>query len=112
LNPNEIQILCGANLNSEDLQLAISYAELAQSLAFSDFLQFQRSECERLELAALNAPPTDFEACRSAIIAWQQRRLVVKTFEQTVIDSANALKSAELENADARNTSRSDRSGW
>ena len=101
------------NLESDDLQLAISYSELAQSLAFQDFLKFQRVECERLELAALNAPATDFEACRSAIIAWQQRRLVVKTLEQTVIDSANALKSEQLENDDARpDPSRTDRSGW
>ena len=100
-------------MQSDELQLAISYAELAQSLAFRDFLQFQHTECERLELAALNAPATDFEACRSAIIAWQQRRLVVKTLEQTVIDSANALKQTELENIDARpDPSRTDRSGW
>src|ERR1017187_4355517 len=100
-------------MEADDLQLAISYAELAQSLAFRDFLQFQRTECERLELAALNAPSTDFEACRSAIIAWQQRRLVMKTLEQTVIDSSTALKSAQLENEDARpDPSRTDRSGW
>lgn len=100
-------------MEANDLQLAISYAELAQSLAFQDFLQFQRTECERLELAALNAPATDFEACRSAIIAWQQRRLVVKTLEQTVIDSANALKTEQQENEDARtDPSRTDRSGW
>ena len=97
----------------DEMQLAISYAELAQSLAFQDFCKFQRAECERLELAALNAPATDFEACRSAIIAWQQRRLVVKTLEQTVIDSANALKSQELENIDARtNADRASRTGW
>jgi hypothetical protein len=95
-------------LEADDLQLAISYAELAQSLAFQDFLRFQRIECERLELIALELPATDFEACRSAIIAWQQRRLVMKTIEQTVIDSANAMK---LENEDAR-TDRPDRSGW
>ena len=100
-------------MQPDDLQLAISYAELADSLAFRDFLEFQRTECERLELAALNAPSTDFEACRSAIIAWQQRRLVVKTLEQTVIDSSTALKSIELENTDARpDPSRTDRSGW
>ena len=100
-------------MQPDDLQLAISYAELADSLAFRDFLEFQRTECERLELAALNAPSTDFEACRSAIIAWQQRRLVVRTLEQTVIDSSTALKSIELENADARpDPSRTDRSGW
>ena len=100
-------------MQPDDLQLAISYAELADSLAFRDFLEFQRTECERLELAALNAPSTDFEACRSAIIAWQQRRLVLKTLEQTVIDSSTALKSAQLENADARpDPSRTDRSGW
>jgi hypothetical protein len=98
-------------MESDDLQLAISYAELAQSLAFRDFLQFQRMECERLELAALNAPSTDFEACRSAIIAWQQRRMVMKTLEQTVMDSANALKQTEVENEDVRH-SRTDRSGW
>lgn len=96
-------------MEADDLQLAISYAELAQSLAFRDFLQFQAAECERLEQIALNAPATDFEACRSAIIAWQQRRLVVKTLEQTVIDSAHALKSTELENDDVRTE---DRSGW
>ena len=100
-------------MQPDEMQLAISYAELAQSLAFRDFLQFQSMECERLELAALNASATDFEACRSAIIAWQQRRLVVKTLEQTVIDSANALKSVQLENDDARpDPSRTDRSGW
>ena len=98
-------------MQPDEMQLAISYAELAQSLAFQDFLEFQRTECERLELAALNAPATDFEACRSAIIAWQQRRLVVKTLEQTVMDSANALKQVELENRDAR-PDRTDRSGW
>ena len=100
-------------MQPDEMQLAISYAELAQSLAFQDFCKFQRAECERLELAALNAPATDFEVCRSAIIAWQQRRLVVKTLEQTVIDSANALKQTELENDDARpDPSRTDRSGW
>ena len=100
-------------MQSDDLQLAISYAELAQSIAFRDFLQFQSAECERLELAALNAPATDFEACRSAIIAWQQRRLVVKTLEQTVMDSASALKHTEMENDDARNDQgRNQRSGW
>jgi len=98
-------------MEPDDLQLAISYSELSNSLAFRDFLQFQRMECERLELAALNAPTTDFEACRSAIIAWQQRRLVMKTLEQTVVDSANALKQTELENNDAR-PDRTDRSGW
>ena len=100
-------------MQPDEMQLAISYAELAQSLAFQDFCKFQRAECERLELAALNAPATDFEACRSAIIAWQQRRLVVKTLEQTVIDSANALKTEQQENLDARpDPSRTDRSGW
>jgi hypothetical protein len=100
-------------MEPDDLQLAISYAELAQSLAFRDFLQFQRMECERLELAALNAPSTDFELCRSAIIAWQQRRLVMKTLEQTVMDSADALKSQELENTDERtNADRASRTGW
>lgn len=100
-------------MQPDEMQLAISYAELAQSIAFRDFIQFQTTECERLELAALNTPATDFEACRSAIIAWQQRRLVVKTLEQTVIDSANALKSVQLENDDARpDPSRTDRSGW
>jgi hypothetical protein len=100
-------------MEPDDLQLAISYAELAQSLAFRDFLQFQRMECERLELAALNAPTADFEACRSAIIAWQQRRLVVKTLEQTVADSATALKLQQEENTDERpDPSRTDRSGW
>jgi hypothetical protein len=100
-------------MQPDEMQLAISYAELAQSLAFQDFLKYQRVECERLEFAALNAPATNFEACRSAIIAWQQRRLVVKTLEQTVIDSANAIKSEELENTDARSDpSRTDRSGW
>ena len=99
-------------MEADDLQLAISYAELANSLAFKDFLQFQRMECERLEQIALNAPATDFEACRSAIIAWQQRRIVMKTLEQTVVDSATALKS-EVENDDARpDPSRTDRSGW
>lgn len=99
-------------MEADDLQLAISYAELGQSLAFRDFLKFQRMECERLEQIALNAPATDFEACRSAIIAWQQRRIVMKTLEQTVIDSAAALKS-EVENDDARpDPSRTDRSGW
>ena len=100
-------------MEADDLQLAIAYADLAQSIAFQDFLRFQRTECERLELAALNAPATDFEACRSAIIAWQQRRLVMHTLEQTVIDSATALKSAQLENDDARpDPSRTDRAGW
>lgn len=89
------------------MQLAISYAELANSLAFQDFLQFQAGECERLEQIALNAPATDFEACRSAIIAWQQRRLVVKTLEQTVIDSATAMKATEMENNE-----RPDRTNW
>jgi hypothetical protein len=100
-------------MQADELQLAISYADLAQSIAFNDFLRYQRVECERLELAALNAPATDFEACRSAIIAWQQRRLVVKTLEQAVIDSANALKSEELENQDARtDADRASRAGW
>lgn len=100
-------------MDPNDLQLAISYAELAQSLAFRDFLQFQASECERLEQIALNAPATDFEACRSAIIAWQQRRLVVKTLEQTVIDSATAMKVTEMENMDARtDADRASRANW
>lgn len=100
-------------MEADDLQLAISYADLANSLAFRDFLKFQAAECERLEYAALNAPATEFEICRSAIIAWQQRRLVVKTLEQTVLDSASALKSEQLENQDARpDPSRSDRAGW
>lgn len=98
-------------MDPDDFQLAISYAELASSLAFRDFLRFQSMECERLELAALNAPATDFESCRSAIIAWQQRRLVVRTLEQTVKDSANAVKAMELENMNER-TDRTDRSGW
>lgn len=89
-------------MEPDDLQLAISYAELAGSLAFKDFLRFQQTECERLELAALNAPATEFEACRSAIIAWQQRRLVVKTLEDTVRDSAEALKSQQVEEFDER----------
>src|ERR1017187_6989319 len=100
-------------MQPDEMQLAISYAELAQSLAFQDFCKFQRAECERLELAALNAPATDFQACRPAIIAWQQRRLVVKTLEQTVIDSANALNQADLENDDPRpDPSRTVPSGW
>lgn len=100
-------------MEANDLQLAISYAELAQSLAFQDFLRYQAAECERLELAALNAPSTDFEACRSAIIAWQQRRLVVKTFEKAVNDSVDTLKSTELENIDARNdAARASRANW
>jgi uncharacterized membrane protein len=69
-------------MQADEMQLAISYADLANSLTFRDLLKFHSGECERLELAALNAPATDFEACRSAIIAWQQQRLVVKTLEK------------------------------
>jgi hypothetical protein len=102
-------------MEADDLQLAISYADLATSVAFKDFLSFQRSECERLEQLALNAPATDFEAARSSIIAWQQRRLVIRTLEETVRDSAQAIKSMELENQDERSATASDRasrSGW
>ena len=98
-------------MEPDELQLAISYADLAQSLAFRDFLTFQRAECERLELAALNADATDFESARTALIQWQQRRIVLRTLEETVRDSASALKSTELENDNAR-LDRNDRTGW
>lgn len=101
-------------MEPDDLQLAISYAGLAQSLAFKDFIRFQQSECDRLEQLALNALATDFESCRSAIIAWQQRRLVMRTLEEAVRDSASALKSAELEINDERSVAadRTSRTGW
>jgi hypothetical protein len=97
----------------DDLQLAISYAELAQSLAFRDFLTMQAMESERLELLALNAPATEFESCRSAIIAWQQHRRIMRSLEELVKDAQSSLKSAEVENNDARSDpARTDRSGW
>lgn len=100
-------------MEADDLQLAISYADLKNSIAFKDFIRFQNAECERLELAALNAPATDFEASRSAIIAWQQRRIVVRTLEETVRDSAVTLLNNEMEIEDERSDpSRTDRSGW
>jgi len=92
----------------DELQLAISYAELATSLAFQDFIRFQNSECERLELAALNADATDFEHARSLMIQWQQRRIVIRTLEETIRDSAQAVRLAEMENQDAR----PDRTNW
>lgn len=92
-------------MEPDEMQLAISYADLSTSLAFQDFIRFQNAECERLELAALNAP--DGEA-KSAIIAWQQRRLVIRTFQEAVRDSVTAVRSIEMENQDAR----PDRSNW
>jgi hypothetical protein len=100
-------------MEADSLQLAISYAELAQSLAFHDFLMMQAMESERLELLALNAPATQFEECRSAIIAWQQHRRIVRSLEELVKDAQDNLKSAQLETQDARpDPSRTDRSGW
>ncbi len=100
-------------MEADELQLAISYAELAQSLAFQDFLRSELMECERLELEALTAPPTDFESARSAIIAWQQRRTVVRTLQEKVNHAAQYLRQEELENTDARSDpARTDRSGW
>jgi hypothetical protein len=95
------------------LQLAISYAELGQSLAFQDFLKMQAEESERLELIALNASPTQFEECRSSIIAWQQHRRIVRSLEELVQDAQRGLKSEQLENDDARSDpARTDRTGW
>lgn len=97
-------------MNPDDMQLAISYAELAQSIAYRDFIGMQTIESERLELLALNAPATQFEECRSAIIAWQQHRRIMRSLEELVQD---AVKSAQLENEDARSDpARTDRSGW
>ena len=98
-------------MEADDLQLAIAYADLPASLAWQDFMRFQRTECERLELAALNAPASEPELARSAIIAWQQRRLVIRTMEEAVRDAASALKSAQEEIQDAR-PDRTDRSSW
>jgi hypothetical protein len=95
------------------LQLAISYAELGQSLAFQDFLKMQAEESERLELIALNADATKFEECRTALISWQQHRRIVRAFEMLVLDAARGLKSQELEIENERpDPSRTDRSGW
>jgi hypothetical protein len=100
-------------VEANDLQLAISYAELAQSLAFQDFIKSQFDECETLELEALTTDPKDFEACRSAIIAWQQRRIVVRMLQEKVMAAATNMRAEELENNDARSDpSRTDRSGW
>lgn len=100
-------------MEADELQLVIAYADLGANIAFRDFLEFQRTECERLELAALNADATDFERARTTLIQWQQRRLVMRQLEETVRDSANALKSIELETNDARpDPARSDRTGW
>lgn len=97
-------------MEADDLQLAISYAELAQSLAFRDFLAMQAMESERLELLALNASATDFEACRSAIISWQQHRRIMRSLEELVQD---AVKSQQLEDIDARtDADRASRSNW
>lgn len=95
------------------LQLAISYAELGQSLAFRDFLAMQAVESERLELIALNADATKFEDCRTAIIAWQQHRRIVRSLEELVQDAQRSLKSEQLEIENERpDPSRSNRSGW
>lgn len=100
-------------MEADELQLAISYAELGQSLAFQEFIKAQLEECESLELEAISAPATDFEACRSAIIAWQQRRIVVRSLQERVLYAAQNLRTTELENDDARpDPSRNDRSGW
>ena len=98
-------------MNPDDIQLAIAYAELSQSIAYRDFIAMQAAESERLELVALNADPTKFEECRSAIIAWQQHRRIVRSLEELVQD---AVKSQQLENDDARTNdpARTDRSGW
>lgn len=97
-------------MEADGLQLAIAYAALAESIAYHDFISMQRMESERLELLALNAPATDFEVCRSAIIAWQQHRRIMRSLEELVQD---AQKSAQMENEDARSDpSRTDRTGW
>src|ERR1700679_3167528 len=97
-------------MEADDLQLAISYSDLASSLAWQDFMRFQNAECERLELAALNATGTIY-ARLEAQIAWQQRRLVVRTFQETVRESKEAIKNVELEEVDAR-TDRASRANW
>lgn len=95
------------------LQLAISYAELGQSLAFQDFLVMQAQESERLELIVLNADPTKFEECRSALISWQQHRRIIRALEMLVQDAQRGLKSEQMENDNERpDTVRTDRSGW
>jgi hypothetical protein len=98
-------------MEPDDLQLAISYSELAQSLAYRDFIAMQAMESERLELLALNAPATQFEECRSAIIAWQQHRRIMRSLQELVQE---AIKSQQMENEDARSNdpARTDRSGW
>jgi len=99
-------------VESDDLQLAIAYSELPQSIAWQDFMRFQLMECERLEFAAMNAVGTPYQRLE-AITAWQQRRLVIRTMQDAIRDSAMALKSEQLENNDARPyPSRTDRSGW
>lgn len=101
-------------MEPDDLQLSISYAELAGSLAFRDFMAMQTMESERLELLALNASPTQFEECRSAIIAWQQHRRIIRTLQELVEDAQKGLKLAESENHDARAIAndRTSRTDW
>jgi hypothetical protein len=100
-------------MEANDLQLSIAYAELGQSIAFHDFLKMQAMESERLELLALNAPATEFESCRSAIIAWQQHRRIMRSLEELVKDAQDNLKPERMENDDARpDPSRTDRTGW
>lgn len=95
-------------MEPDELQLAISYADLAQSLAFKDFISAELMECERLELEALTIPATDFESARSAIIAWQQRRIVVRSLQEKVQHAAQNLRQEEMELNDAR----PDRTNW
>lgn len=98
-------------MEADDLQLAIAYSELPQSIAWQDFMRFQIAECESLELKALNATGTPYQRLE-AIVAWQQRRLVLRTMQDAVRDSKEVLK-PELENDDARpDPARTDRSGW
>jgi len=100
-------------MEADDLQLAISYADLANSLAFQDFLRSELMECERLELEALTTPAEQHMAALSAIIAWQQRRTVVRTLQEKVNHAASNLRQEELESNDARSDpARTDRSGW
>jgi hypothetical protein len=98
-------------MQPDEMQLAIAYADLASSIAFQDFIAMQAIESERLELLALNCPATQFEECRSAIIAWQQHRRIMRSLEELVKDSQQNLKAVEMENLDAR-PDRTDRSGW
>ena len=86
---------------ASDLILAAAYADMADSMAFKDFLVWCHEKVEQAELSCALLKPEELQYANAYFQAWQERKKFVEELKLRIEDCKTIKKEQYLERPSA-----------